>query len=94
MFSLVLSQLLPERAEAILARGQEYARSRRVCNVHWLSDTQAGMAVGAAAFARLQNDALFVATLGAARKEIELATPVDGESQACQDEAAALAMGH
>ena len=93
-WALVLSQLLPERSEAILARGQEYARSRRVCNVHWLSDTQAGMAVGAAVFARLQNDALFVATLGAARKEIELAKPLDGASQACQDEAAALALGH
>ena len=93
-WALVLSQLLPERSEAILARGQEYARSRRVCNVHWLSDTQAGMVVGAAVFARLQNDALFVATLGAARKEIELAKPLDGASQACQDEAAALALGH
>ena len=93
-WALVLSQLLPERAEAILARGQEYVRSRRVCNVHWLSDTQAGMMVGAAAFARLQNDVLFLATLEAARKEIQMAIPVDGESQACRDEAAALALGH
>ena len=93
-WALMLSQLLPERAEAILARGQEYARSRRVCNVHWLSDTQAGMIVGAAAFARLQNDALFLATLEAARKELKMATPVDGESQVCRYEAAALALGH
>ena len=28
-------------AEALLARGRAYAQSRMVCNVHWLSDTEA-----------------------------------------------------
>ncbi len=69
-WALTLSQLAPERAEKILARGRAYAQSRIICNVHWMSDTEAGMAVGAAAFARLQNDALFQATMAVARQEI------------------------
>ena len=55
-WALIRSQLAPERAEALLARGHAYTRNRMVCNVHWMSDTEAGMAVGAAAFARLQNN--------------------------------------
>jgi len=69
-WALTLSQLAPERAERVLARGRSYAQSRIICNVHWMSDTEAGMAVGAAAFARLQNDALFQATMTVARQEI------------------------
>jgi acid phosphatase (class A) len=63
-----------------------------VCNVHWMSDTEAGMAVGAAAFARLQNNALFQATLSAARTELASgqATPLDAER--CEQEASILAM--
>ena len=63
-WALTLSQLAPARAEALLPRRLR-VQSRMVCNVHWLSDTQAGMAVGAAAFARLQNNALFQATIAA-----------------------------
>ena len=59
-WALVLSQIFPEQAESILARGKEYAYSRMVCNVHWQSDTLAGMTVGAAVFARLQNDPLYI----------------------------------
>ena len=69
-WALTLSQLAPERAEALLTRGRAYAQSRMVCNVHWLSDTEAGMAVGAAAFARLQNNPLFQATMTMARLQL------------------------
>lgn len=90
-WALTLSQLAPERGEALLARGRAYAQSRMVCNVHWLSDTEAGMAVGAAAFARLQNDALFQATLAAARQELKQANLERPDIAACDAEAAALA---
>ena len=91
-WALILSQLAPDRAEALLARGRDYATSRMVCNVHWMSDTEAGMAVGAAAFARLQNNALFQATMSAARTELASgqATPPDAER--CEQEASTLAM--
>ena len=91
-WALILSQLAPERAEALLARGRDYARSRMVCNVHWMSDTEAGMAVGAAAFARLQNNELFQATMAAARAELSSATGSAPDPAACEWEAATLAL--
>ena len=90
-WALILSQLAPERAEALLARGRDYATSRMVCNVHWMSDTEAGMAVGAAAFARLQNNALFQATLSAARAELARKPVAPPSAQRCEQEASVLA---
>ena len=75
-----------------MARGHAYARSRIVCNVHWMSDTEAGMAVGAAAFARLQNNELFQATMAAARAELGPATGSAPDADACEQEAATLAL--
>ena len=89
---MILSQLAPDRAEALLARGRDYATSRMVCNVHWMSDTEAGMAVGAAAFARLQNNELFQATMAAARVELSSATGSAPDADACEQEAATLAL--
>ena len=91
-WALILSQLVPEKAEALLARGRDYARSRMVCNVHWMSDTEAGMAVGAAAFARLQNNELFQATMTAARAELSSASVSAPDTDACEQEAATLAL--
>jgi len=91
-WALILSQLAPEKAEALLARGRAYARSRMVCNVHWMSDTEAGMAVGAAAFARLQNNELFQATMAAARAELSSASVSAPDADACEQEAATLAL--
>ena len=90
-WALILSQLVPERAEPILARGRDYAQSRMVCNVHWMSDTEAGMAVGAAAFARLQNNALFQATMTAARAELLSPNAARPDGKSCVQEAALLA---
>jgi acid phosphatase (class A) len=91
-WGLVLSQVFPERAELILARGREFVYSREVCNVHWQSDTLAGMTVGAAAFARLQNDALYLATMAAAQAEAEKLSPVAPSADACALEARAIAL--
>ena len=91
-WALIPSQLAPERAEALLARGRDYARSRMVCDVHWMSDTEAGMTVGAAAIARLQNNALFQATMAAARAELSSATGSAPDADACEQEAATLAL--
>ncbi len=92
-WALVLSQLLPERAEIILKRGKEYVFSRSVCNVHWQSDTEAGMAVAAGAFARLQNNALYLATVAAARKEVAQAAALPDSNEVCAGETEAIALG-
>ena len=93
-WALILSELAPDRAEQLLARGVAFGESRNVCNVHWRSDVQAGMMVGAAAYARLQNNAEFNTAMTAARDEIAkagknaLSPDLD-----CAAEAAALAAG-
>ena len=90
-WALTLSQLAPAQAEALLTRGRAYAQSRMVCNVHWLSDTEAGMAVGAAAFALLQNNGLFQATMAAARQELNQANLERPDTATCDAEAMVLA---
>ena len=57
-----------------------------------MSDTEAGMAVGAAAFARLQNNELFKATVAAARAELSSALVSTPDAEACEQEAAMLAL--
>ncbi len=92
-WALVLTQIAPERADALLARGRAYGESRLVCNAHWQSDILQGRATGAGAVAKLQSNATFQADVAAAKAEIEAlsasgATPdID-----CAAEAAALAI--
>lgn len=69
-WALILTELAPDRAEVILARGRAFGESRSVCNAHWYSDVVAGRLVGAAAVARLHANDMFVATAKKARDEI------------------------
>ena len=69
-WALILAELVPDRAEAILGRGRAYGESRNVCNVHWYSDVVAGRLVGAAAVARLHADEDFVAAMDSAAAEV------------------------
>jgi acid phosphatase (class A) len=69
-WALILSELAPDRAEALLNRGRAYGESRSVCNVHWRSDVDAGRLVGAAAVARLHTNEAFLAAMTAARAEV------------------------
>ena len=91
-WGLILSELAPERAEALIARGRSFGESRNVCNVHWRSDIIAGRMAGAAAVARLHTNAEFLTAMAAAREDIERAragglTP----ERDCAWEASALA---
>lgn len=70
-WALVLAEIAPDRAKDILARGLAFGQSRVVCGVHWKSDVEAGLLVGAAVVSRLHVDPLFAAQLSAAREEIE-----------------------
>jgi acid phosphatase (class A) len=69
-WGLILAELAPERADALLARGRAFAESRVVCNVHWASDVAEGRTMGAAAVARLHGDPVFRAQLELARREV------------------------
>ena len=70
-WGLILAELVPDRAGQLAARGRAFADSRRVCNVHWLSDTEEGSLVAAATLARLHAEPAFRADLDAARAEVE-----------------------
>lgn len=70
MEALILAELAPDRATAILARGRAFGESRVVCGSHSLSAVQAGWLAGAAATAALHGSAAFRADLEAARAEL------------------------
>ena len=91
-WALILSELAPERAEALLARGRAFGESRNVCNVHWRSDVIAGRMVGAAAVARLHTNDDFLAAMESARGEVEKMRASGAEAAVdCDSESEALA---
>ncbi|WP_303748184.1 acid phosphatase [Stenotrophomonas pigmentata] len=69
-WGLILSEIDPEHATALIERGRNYGHSRLVCNVHWYSDVQQGQFMGAATVARLHDNPAFVADLAKAREEL------------------------
>lgn len=90
-WALVLTQLAPERTDALLQRGEAFGQSRVVCGVHWQSDVQAGRLVAAGAVARLQSDPVFLAQMEGARKELAQARAGGvGPKRDCQAESQAL----
>ena len=89
-WGLILAELVPARATDLVERGREFGDSRMVCNVHWLSDVQAGRYVGAAVVARLHADPVFRADMAAAAAELASATAKPDPTD-CDREAAALA---
>ena len=70
-WALLLTELVPDRADPILDRGYAFAQSRVVCGVHWQSDVNEGRVVAAAAVARLHADEAFSADLKKAKKELD-----------------------
>lgn len=69
-WALILTEIAPDRAEPILARGLTFGESRVVCNVHWQSDVDEGRILAAATVAKLHAEAEFRADLEAAKTEI------------------------
>lgn len=69
-WSLVLAELAPDRASAILARGRAFGESRGVCGYHYPSDVEAGRIAGAALVARLHAEAEFQEDLERAAIEL------------------------
>jgi acid phosphatase (class A) len=72
-WALILAEIAPERAAAIFARGLAFGESRLVCNVHWLSDVEAGRLIAAATVASLHSQRDFRADVEAAHDEVAAA---------------------
>jgi acid phosphatase (class A) len=70
MMALVLTDLAPAQATALLQRGFDFGQSRVFCRVHWQSDVEAGRLMAAATFARLQADPVYAAQRDLARGEL------------------------
>lgn len=68
--ALVLAELLPSRADAILQRGRDFGDSRVICGYHFPSDVEAARLIASAGVARLHGDAEFRRLLDAARQEL------------------------
>jgi acid phosphatase (class A) len=74
-YALLLAEMVPSRAEAILKRGHDFGDSRVICGVHFQSDVEAGRTVAAALVAKLHADPAFAADLAAAKAELAKAEP-------------------
>ncbi len=74
-WALVLAELVPSRADAILQRGRDFGDSRVICGYHYPSDIEAGRMIGAGVIARLHADVGFRRDLDAARSELARAYP-------------------
>lgn len=91
-WGLVLSEVAPDRANALMQRAHAFSQSRVACGVHWQSDVIAGRDVAAAVVAQLHGNADFTAQLAEARKEVAAARAAGARPNAdCAAEAAALA---
>ncbi|MDO6414960.1 phosphatase PAP2 family protein [Sphingomonas sp. BIUV-7] len=69
--ALVLAELIPERATAILRRGRIYGESRFLCGSHSRSAVEAGYMSGATMVALLHASPDFGTDMLAARRELE-----------------------
>ena len=79
-WALILAEVQPEKASALMVAGREIGQSRVVCGVHFASDVAAGRQLASAMVARLHADPQFMADLKAARAELAKtpATPPKG----------------
>lgn len=69
-WALVLAEVAPDRADAILKRGRDFGDSRIICGVHFQSDVEAGRDLAGAMVSRLHAEAGFNADVAAARREL------------------------
>jgi acid phosphatase (class A) len=71
-FSLapVLTYLLPEKSQVILARASEYAQHRLVCGMHFRSDIVASQQYGTILALRLMETPAFRTQMQASQKEL------------------------
>ena len=70
--ALLLSEINPERADTILARGMMYGESRVIVGAHWQSDVDAGRLAAAAVYARMHTSERFLKQMQLARQEFRI----------------------
>jgi acid phosphatase (class A) len=91
LYALLLAEIDPDNAAAIVTRGRMFGESRVVCGVHYVSDVEGGRIAATALVAALHSSAEFEADMDAARAE--LAALRAAASSAKTDAAACAADG-
>jgi len=71
--AVVLAALVPEKAQAIMARADTYAENRLVCSMHFRRDIVAGQTLGTAVGVMLLHNAQFRVEFDAAEQELKSA---------------------
>ncbi len=69
--AMILAELAPQRADALYARGREFAESRYVCGSHSYSAAEAGILSGAVIYGAEQRSEVFRRDMEAARAEVQ-----------------------
>lgn len=87
-WTLILAELVPDRAGQIIGRGRAFGESRVICGVHYPSDVVAGQTIATAVMTALQSDPDFIADRKAARAELDaaLAAAPDPDAARCNAE--------
>lgn len=67
---VVLAALIPDKAQVILTRAQDYAENRLVCGMHFRSDIAAGQDLGTIVAVTLMQEPAFQSEMEAARAEL------------------------
>lgn len=88
-WALILAEMVPDKADAIIQRGFQFGQNRIICGVHWQSDVNAGRVVAAAVVAQLHTNADFKAQFGAAQKEVQAALANNPTPDCALEQAAA-----
>ncbi|WP_425995001.1 phosphatase PAP2 family protein [Caulobacter sp. DWR1-3-2b1] len=71
--AMILAELAPSRADALYARGREYAESRYICGSHTVSAAEAGLQAGTVIYAAEHRSAVFRQDMDMARAEVAAA---------------------
>jgi acid phosphatase (class A) len=82
-WALILTEMIPDKADAIMQRGYQFGQSRVQCGVHWQSDVSAGRVVGAAVVAQLHANPDFITEFRAAQHEVESVRTIDKPGPDC-----------
>ena len=77
-WALVLAELHPAKASAVLVRGREYGDNRVICGLHYASDITAGQTMASATVAALHANPEFLKDLETARAELAAAPAAQG----------------
>lgn len=77
--ALILAEVVPARADALYARGRDYADSRWICGSHTVSATEAGLQSGMVIYAAEHRSEAFLRDIAMARAEVAAAMAEAGK---------------